>query len=276
MSSQTLSIEVPPNFHVITSNEKTDTYAIHYHSLYEIYYFLEGDADYLVEGKEYHLTPDSLVLLSPHTLHGVRVNSNTNYVRCSVHFDGFALSAERRFFLLSAFPGNEKNSPKEVFYEHTEDYELRTFLIQFINAINQPEPLRSHCYPVYLEALLAQITVMSQALRPSAITSYVSDTIVDIIRYLNEHLEEPITLDLLSEKFYISKYYLNRVFKKAVGTTVMDYLNYQRVVMAKQLMLHGHSAANAAVLSGFGDYSTFYRSYRKVMGERPGTAISAR
>lgn len=48
-----------------TSHMKSDTFEVHYHSCYEIYYFLKGDADYMVEGREYHLTPHSLILLSP-------------------------------------------------------------------------------------------------------------------------------------------------------------------------------------------------------------------
>ena len=68
-----------------TSHMKSDTFEVHYHSCYEIYYFLKGDADYMVEGREYHLTPHSLILLSPYVFHGVRVNSTTDYVRCP-HF----------------------------------------------------------------------------------------------------------------------------------------------------------------------------------------------
>ena len=97
-----------------------------------------------------------------------------------------------------------------------------------------------------------------------------SGTITDMIRYLNEHLTEPVTLDDLSSRFFISKYYMNRAFKKATGTTVMDYLIYKRVVMARQLMLNGFTASDAANETGFGDYSTFYRAYKKVMGCRPG------
>ena len=123
---------------------------------------------------------------------------------------------------------------------------------------------------MFLEALLAEISLMCQTLRPSTPDSSASGTITDIIRYLNEHLTEPVTLDELSGRFFISKYYMNRAFKKATGTTVMDYLIYKRIVMARQLMLNGFTAADAANETGFGDYSTFYRAYKKVMGCRPG------
>lgn len=260
---------IPHNVDFTSDNVRTTSYDIHYHSVYEIYYFLEGDADYLVEGKEYHLTPNSLLLLSPHTFHGVRVNSEADYVRCALHFDANVLSPERRQFLLASFPGNEKNSPKEVFYEHTEEFDLFPLFKQLIQSQKQPDPFSINYYPIYLESLLAQISIMCRSLSPTIAISNVPSSITEIIHYLNEHLEEPITLDFLSKRFFISKYYMNRAFKKATGTTVMDYLIYKRVVMAKQLIYNGYTASDAARESGFGDYSSFYRSYRKIMGCSP-------
>ena len=253
-----------------TSHMKSDTFQVHYHSCYEIYYFIEGDADYVVEGREYHLTPRSLILLSPYVFHGVRVNSMADYVRCSIHFSPESIIAERRVLLLSSFPGNKKSGPGEVFYEKTEEYGLYAYFEHLIWSQKQPDALSSAYYSMFLEALLAEISLMCRTLRPSTPDSSASGTITEIIRYLNEHLTEPVTLDDLSSRFFISKYYMNRAFKKATGTTVMDYLIYKRVVMARQLMLNGFTASDAANETGFGDYSTFYRAYKKVMGCRPG------
>lgn len=243
----------------------------HFHSFYEIYYFVAGDADYLVEGKEYHLTPHSLILLSPNVFHGVRVNTNADYIRCAVHFSPQSLSPERRTLLLASFPGNKKKALQEAFYEHTQNFGLALCLEHLLQAGNQPEPYKDTFYCIFLEALLARISLMCQTLHPAMPTSTVSGTISDIIFYLNEHLTETITLDDLSKQFFISKYYMNRAFKRATGTTVMDYVIYKRIVMAKQLILNGYSAKEAAAHAGFGDYSVFYRSYRKIMNCSPGS-----
>lgn len=258
------------DFKFTTSNTTTDSFEIHYHSFYEIYYFVSGNCDYLVEGKEYHLTPHSLILLSPYVFHGVRVNSTQDYVRCSVHFPCDFLEVERRHFLLSSFPGiSSGKTTKEVFYEHTQDFNLDVFFRHFESSQNYPSPIREQYYPIYLEALLAQISQMCQTLTPSTPESSAPDTITNIIHYLNDHLSDHITLDALSEHFYISKYYMNRAFKKATGTTIIDYLIYKRAVLAKQLLLNGISAEAAALQVGFGDYSTFFRAYKKVIGCSP-------
>lgn len=45
-----------------------------------------------------------------------------------------------------------------------------------------------------------------------------------IKQYLDEHYDEKITLDDLTERFFISKYYLTRVFRKRFGTSISHYL----------------------------------------------------
>lgn len=244
-------------------------YQIHCHNIYEIYYFIEGDVDYLVEGKQYHPTPHSLILLSPHVFHGVKINSKQPYIRYVLNFHPDLLRMEQRSLLLSAFPSLEKHSDKEVYYENTHSYQLYSFFEAIKGCSNQPYSLIDQLLPIYIEGLLAQLTIMSRTLRPVEVKDNVSNTITDIIAYLNDHLTENITLDQLSERFFISKYYLNRAFRKVTGTTVCDYLIYKRVIFSQQLLINGSSAAEAALKSGFHDYSTFYRAYRKHLGHSP-------
>lgn len=90
-------------------------YALHCHNFYEVFYFLSGDADYLVEGVNYQPTPGSVLLLSPHAFHGVRVNSTAPYRRYSLHFHPDLLLPERRDFLLRAFPQTGENAPDSLF-----------------------------------------------------------------------------------------------------------------------------------------------------------------
>ena len=85
------------------SKEPSDGYTLHCHNFYEVYYFLEGNVDYLVEGYKYKPVPDSLLLLAPHVFHGARINDSGPYQRSSLHFHADILAPERRGFLLSAF-----------------------------------------------------------------------------------------------------------------------------------------------------------------------------
>ncbi|MCM1568538.1 MAG: AraC family transcriptional regulator [Roseburia sp.] len=246
-------------------------YTHHFHSTYEVYYFISGDADYFVEGTEYHLTPHSLLLLAPNVLHGVRVKSDRDYVRYCLYFSPSELLSERRSFLLSSFPNPLKDSKQAVFYEDLTEFQFENFfyLLQQLDSLPQEE--QQIYYPIYLEGFLARIHLMCQLRCPSSTcASNVSSTITEIISYLNSHIAQPHTLDDLSQKFYISKYYLNRSFKRATGTTVIDYLIHKRIFLAKQYLLNGENAVDVAAKVGFTDYSSFYRAYKRILGTSPG------
>ncbi len=90
-------------------------------------------------------------------------------------------------------------------------------------------------------------------------------------RYLRDHLHEDVTLDALSDTVGISKFYLCRAFSRDSGLTPHAYLNHLRAYRAEALLAGGMSAADAAVSVGFGDYSTFFRTYRKIIGRTPAT-----
>ena len=258
--------------YIQTSHEplaKYSQYRHHFHSNYEVYYFLGGDADYMVEGTEYHLTPHSLLLLAPNVLHGVRVNTDADYVRCCLYFAPEDISAERRMFLCSCFPAHPRLSGQVIFYENLKEYHFELFfdILQRVDSLQEGD--RAQYRAIYLEAFLAQIHLMCQERFPTAGVSGASPVVLEIMEYLNSHLAQAHTLDALSERFHISKYYMNRAFKQQIGTTIIDYLLFKRIVVAKQYLLNGDTAMDAAWKVGFGDYSSFYRSYKRVMGEPP-------
>ena len=97
-----------------------------------------------------------------------------------------------------------------------------------------------------------------------------TDQVVDaVVSYNNEHYNEPLTLDLLAEKFFISKYHLLRKFDAQMGTTVHRYILQKRLLIAKQLLAGGVAPSEACGYCGFGDYANFYRAFRSEYGATP-------
>jgi AraC-like DNA-binding protein len=97
--------------------------------------------------------------------------------------------------------------------------------------------------------------------------------ISDIIMYINENLNENITLDGISEKFYIDKYYLCKIFKKNTGYTLNQYINYKRLLLARELHASGQSLLEASTNAGFNNYSHFYRMCVRQTGSPPKNMI---
>ena len=93
--------------------------------------------------------------------------------------------------------------------------------------------------------------------------------VVSLLQYLNLHLADPLTIDELAARFYISKYHMMRRFRQETGYSVHGYLTEKRLLLARQLLGQGCTPAEAAAQAGYQDYSTFSRAYKKQFGHGP-------
>lgn len=241
----------------------------HFHSVYEIYYFISGDCEILVDSVRYKLKPHSLVLIAPNILHGIQVNSTDTYLRTCLYLRGDELLPERQYLLESVMHKHTRNFGRDVFYENTEKYHLDELFLNLKNLYDKPKEIKDMLEPIYTEALLAQIFILTNELRPSTDNYGVPSKVNEIANYINAHLTENITLTEIASSFFISKNYLNQSFKQVTGYTVMEFVRLKRILLAKSLMAKGESAINAALHVGFADYSSFYRAYVKYMYTGP-------
>ena len=117
--------------------------------------------------------------------------------------------------------------------------------------------------------LIAELVLLLSLADPKTSTKENEPLGARVIKYLNENISSQISLDELAKIFYVSKYYLCRAFRAYNGISIVGYLNGKRAMMAKEMIENGETAANAAFRVGFGDYSSFYRAYRKALGHSP-------
>ena len=93
--------------------------------------------------------------------------------------------------------------------------------------------------------------------------------IESILRYLSAHLTEPVSIDDLAARFFVSKYHMMRQFRAQTGYTIHGYLTGKRLMRARAMIAAGTPVLQASEESGFGDYSAFLRAYRKQFGTTP-------
>ena len=252
------------SLHHSVTYQATDNFALHCHPYFEVYYFVQGKVGYLVEGKRYEPAPHSLLLLAPGTFHGVRVESADSYERYAIHFNAGILNRERTPLLLSPFSG----SGQEIYFEGADRFGIASYFQSLLECSELEEPLQTALIAIRTEALLSQILRMAKLESPTGAAS-TNRSIDRLLAYLGSNLGEDITLDSLSERFFLSKNHLNHLFKQSTGTTVKNYLVHKRVAAAHELILQGYPVANAAEICGFRDYSTFFRAYKKILGVPP-------
>ncbi|MFV0414357.1 MAG: helix-turn-helix domain-containing protein [Oscillospiraceae bacterium] len=248
-------------FYHNTSNEPTDGYVSHCHAMYEIFFFMQGNIDYKVEGCEYTLSPESILLIAPGIFHGVKINTTQVYHRFSVHFMPELLTEQERETLLACFYG------EKIYYPALSRFEMEHYFRSILECAAMPAKLQAVALKSRITALLTQISYMYES--GVAQPSFRNRNIQEMVLYLNENIKTNVSLDMLAEKFYLSKNHLNVVFRRATGTTVNQYLRVKRLALAQKSMLEGAPASQAAAEAGFGDYSNFYRAYKAFFGGAP-------
>lgn len=90
-----------------------------------------------------------------------------------------------------------------------------------------------------------------------------------IYAFIDEHYQEKIALEEVSEICNLTKPAFCRYFKKATGNTFVSFLNQYRISQAKRLLLMGKNVSETAFECGFESLSYFNRSFKKITGENP-------
>lgn len=102
-------------------------------------------------------------------------------------------------------------------------------------------------------------------------TSSKKQNLQEIKDYLEQHYKERITLDQLSEIFFINKFYLTRIFKTQFGISINNYLMQLKITHAKNLLRFSDmSIENIGNECGIDDPNYFARMFKKVEGITPG------
>lgn len=252
-------------FHINDQTKKDFSY--HYHDFHKIIVFISGKVTYHIEGKAYHLKPRDILLVSQGAIHKPEIDPSVPYERyifwirddlsCQELNTCFQKANDRSFNLVRA------------------DSALQERLKDLLPEIEQTLQNKHFGDTVLRNALFTQFMIYINRifLRTSSSPdkkTYSSDTQVEqLLKYINRNLSENLSIDQLANRFFLSKYHMMRKFKNETGYTIHNYITSKRLLMARSLISQGMPIMKAAQASGFHDYTTFVRAYKKQFGKAP-------
>ena len=234
----------------------------HCHDMYEIIFISSGKGRFVVEDAEIEIKPKTLLLIKPYEYHCVFLEKGTPFERQVVNFAPAALLDDTAMLLNTALIGEG----------NLKFYSARTVsdsLISVFDRMEASENIPPAQRGSYIKMLLSELILLMSVSEGESVSKNEGELGARVIKYLNENIERDVSLDKLARRFFVSKYYLCRAFKKHNGVSVHGYVNQKRVMYAKQLIENGETASAAAYKVGFGDYSAFYRAYVKIVGKAP-------
>ena len=252
-------------FHINDQTKKDFSY--HYHDFHKIIVFISGKVTYHIEGKAYHLKPRDILLVSQGAIHKPEIDPSVPYeryifwIRDDLSYQElntcFQKANDRSFNLVRA------------------DSALQERLKDLLPEIEQTLQNTHFGDPILKDALFTQFMIYINRifLRTSSSPdkkTYSSDTQVEqLLKYINRNLSENLSIDQLANRFFFSKYHMMRKFKNETGYTIHNYITSKRLLMARSLISQGMPVMKAAQASGFHDYTTFVRAYKKQFGKAP-------
>lgn len=243
----------------------------HYHTFHKIIFFLSGHAAYDIEGQRYALAPGDILLVGQGSIHRPEIGGDVPYERVILYLDPAFLRAQSTAAcdLEACF-----SMARREFRFALRPVAREARLPEILSALEQAVEGGGFGAALLCRALLVQLLIeVSRGLLDHGL-AYVTDAAFDektvaILRYLNAHLTERIAIDDLAARFYLSKFYMMRRFRAETGHTIHGYLVGKRLMLARALMDGGMTATDACFQSGFQDYSTFSRAYKRQFGRTP-------
>lgn len=247
-----------------------DAIPIHTHDFYEIALCKNGNAQHLADKQRFNIQRGDITIIPPGVRHcPVGLQSMTKPYKRIIFFINAAFLEKQ----LSTWPFYEKH--RELFEKPRHFQTIGTThekLWKYFDDGIIEEDIENP----YSDSFLCGIVLCLLSKLMEATDSTLSPTIKskkelfeNIISYVEEHISEKIILSDIINQFHVSKSNINKLFQDTLGCSFHEYVIQTRLDEAKNLLQKNENLDTIAEMVGFGDYSNFYRTFKKEYNMTP-------
>lgn len=255
-------------------SEWQDSWPFHTHDGYEIYLFLQGNANFIINNEIYPLQPGDMLLFRGDVLHRPHPSKHTPYIRSYVNFTADYIQEmmggdwQQKLLQLFANPNGLliRWDPEEA-----RDVEHHFWLMH-----NEQEK-KAIGHEWMLQSLTAQLLIKiyrkskeSYSVLTASAQSRKETNVRKILVYLNENYKKSFTLEDLAEAVHLNKYYMCHCFKEVTGVSINSYIMRKRIDEAKKLLrLTDEPVGTLSERLGFSNPVHFSRMFKQLAGVSP-------
>lgn len=242
----------------------------HYHEFCKLLLLVSGRGGYVVDGQRYLLQPGDAVLIGSRSVHRPELDEDVPYERIIIYISPEFLeqASTEECNLLDVFSGERGHvlRTKEPVYRKL--FSLATALEKELSGNEYGRVIMGNAALLRLLVEIGRCFRQEDTQNPQPVIPK-NARILEIMSYIEAHLTEDLDIDVLAERFFISKFHMMRLFRQQTGFTIHTYLSQRRLVHARNLIAGGMRATEACYRSGFRSYSSFTRAYGKHFGTTP-------
>ncbi len=262
-----------PDYHAYSdSSVGWNFFRLHYHDFYEFYLFETGVPYYCVDENVFPLKTYTLIILPPFILHGlVSSQPSDYYMRSWIYVSpGIMQTIGMGLYDFSTFFKESVEKGRFYFYiDEKAAEELKKRIKMIKENMHKKNPLdrwkNAQCIAEFL-SLVYEIAKSSETENKPII---INETIQSVLNYINNNYAENLSISGLSKQFGLSPSYLSREFSSYTGRSIYNYIQYRRIMLAKEMIYSNKPFMDVALECGFNDYSCFLRAFTKATGKTP-------
>lgn len=265
--------ENPIYFHMFRGYHE-ESYFIHTHDFAEFTIITEGECTHIANGVEYQLKRGEVYVILPNVCHGLKD------VKKPIHQYTFMFDITNLILFdidlkdLSGFfsmfiPSHTGSFANRLFLNEDE----MTFVSSLCELMLKEYEEKKPGFELSLRAMLISLICIILRSYPETVSGNTEDAkrVFPAVKYIQNHYQDKLTLELLAEKCFLSSRQLSRLFVKVYGESPIDYLLHYRLTTAYlAIMTTKESVAVIAKKCGFYDEAHMSKLFFKHYGFLPG------
>ncbi len=253
-------------FKIFYLTESTSTRIdYHYHDFHKLLIFLNGNVSYFVEGKEYELCPDDILLIRAGEIHRPAIKENVPYKRIIVYISDefFASCQKENCDLFYCYEEARRQHSNLIRLPEMSQKKLTEIAKELKTSFQQTDSST----PLYQKIKLIEFLICLNRCLLYEKDSYLSEgninpIILNIMNFINDHISEDLSVDMIANHCFLNRSYIMHLFKSETGYTIGKYITEKRLFLANHYISQGFSMTEACYKSGFRNYTTFYQAYK--------------
>ena len=245
---------------------------LHAHNYYEFYFFLEGDVEMQIGEKMYPVEFGDIMLIPPCLPHRPNIKSQDAPYRRFV----FWISRDYCNHLLQSSPDYayimQYVETEKSYIFHTDQMAFHTIqskLLRLLEEMHAKKFGRDTQISICINDLILSLNRLAYEQNTPKRKNSEYMLYQQVAQYIEDHIEDNLSLEVLAKKFYVSKYHIAHVFKDNIGISIHQFITKKRLVLCKDAISGKMNITEAYQKFGFGDYSSFYRAFKKEFGISP-------